>query len=134
MAIADLSVLIVARREEWLARTIQDVLAARHARTEIICVLDGDWADPAIEDDPDVQLIYRPAPIGQRAAVNLAARLSHAPFLMKLDAHCRMAEGFDARLIEDYREGQVVVPAQYNLHVFDWRCGGGVRSYPGPEP
>ena len=65
----DLSVLIAARNEKFLLRTIQDVLSHAEADTEIIAVLDGAWADPPIPDDPRVTLIHHQTSLGQRAAV-----------------------------------------------------------------
>jgi hypothetical protein len=83
-------------------------------------------------------VLYHPASIGQRAATNEAARIARAPYVMKLDAHCSVAPGFDEKLLEAAVElGRDVlqVPAQKNLHVFDWICtreGCGWREYQGP--
>jgi len=133
----ELSVLIAARNEMFLQRTIEDVLENSDDRTEIIVVLDGYWSDPGLPIHPRVTLIHREISIGQRGAVNEAARVSRAKYLMKLDAHCAMDKGFDAKLIEAAAElGDKVtqVPLQRNLHVFDWQCDGcSKRTYQGPE-
>lgn len=133
----DLSVLIAARNEIWVARTIEDVLRNSRADTEIIVVLDGAWADPQIPDHPRVRVVFEPVSIGQRAAVNLAAKISTARYLMKLDAHCAVAEGFDETLIKSGEElGHVVtqIPTMYNLHCFDRICKAcGHRMYQGPN-
>lgn len=131
----DLSVLIPARREMFLQRTIEDVLKNMRGNTEIIAVLDGAWPDPPIEDHKRVHLIYHSESIGQRAAVNEAAKMSNAKFIMKLDAHCAMDEGFDIKLMADCEPDWTVVPRMYNLHAFDWRCNQcGHRWYQGPTP
>lgn len=134
----DLSVLIPARKEEWLGRTIQDVLEHATAETEVIAVLDGDWPLEPIAQHPRVQIVRVPQSIGQRAATNLAARISRAKYVMKLDAHCSMAQGFDRVLIDAAAElGDDVtqIPAQTNLHAFDWLCDAcGHRAYQGPTP
>jgi glycosyltransferase involved in cell wall biosynthesis len=44
---SNLSVIIPARNEQFLAHTIQDILAHSEADTEIIAVLDGQWASLA---------------------------------------------------------------------------------------
>jgi hypothetical protein len=137
--VADLSVLIAARHEEWLARTIADVLEHSRADTEIIAVLDGQWAHPPIPDHPRVTLLYHPESLGQRAAVNEAARVSQARYVMKLDAHCAVDEGFDAKLIaadeELNRPDLTQIPAMYNLHAFNWKCQAcGKETYQGPTP
>lgn len=129
----DLSVIIPAREEEFLLPTIQDVLNTRRAKTEVIVVADGEWPLESIPDHPDVTM-YRPSvSIGQRAAINAAARMSTAKYVMKLDAHCRMGEGFDVKLMANCEKNWIVVPRLYNLHAFDWRClGCGLRSHQGP--
>lgn len=134
-----LSVLVPARQEEWLAQTIAGIVANRRGDTEVIAVLDGAWADPPVVDAPGVQLVYLPVPVGQRAATNLAARLSSADYVMKLDAHCAVDEGFDVKLMQPYEDGELApdvttIPRMYNLHVFDWQCRCGARTYQGPKP
>lgn len=134
----DLSVLIPARNERWLRRTVEDVCANKRGDTEIIVVLDGHWPHPGGELvlHPDVHVIHHHRPIGQRAATNLAARTSSARYVMKLDAHCAVAPGFDEELIRtaDTLGSDVTqVPAQHNLHIFDWICETcGARTYQGP--
>lgn len=121
----DLSVLIPARNEEWLGHTVRDVLANLRADTEIIVVLDGAWPTEPLPQHDRLKVVYLGQSIGQRAATNLAARLSTARFVMKLDAHCAVAEGFDRVLIDSAAElGPDVtqIPAQYNLHVYTWSC------------
>ena len=79
----DLSIIIPARGEEFLGRTIDDLLENIEGKTEIIAVLDGYRPDPPLEQiDPRVTIIYNPESIGQRAASNQAARLSKAKYLM----------------------------------------------------
>lgn len=131
----DLSVLIPARGEEFLLETINDVLAHSEAETEIVVVLDGGWPLRPIPDHPQVTLVHYPEPIGQRAAINRAARVATGRYVMKLDAHCAVGPGFDRILLEDMQPGWTVVPKMYNLHVFDWSCRQcGQRTYQGSTP
>ena len=131
----DVSVLIPARNEMFLKPTMISVLANRRAQTEIIVVLDGAWPLDPIPDHPDVTLIYHAESIGQRAAVNEAARLARGKYVMKLDAHCTVAEGFDTELMADCQPDWTVIPRMYNLHAFDWVCVKcGKRTYQGPVP
>ncbi len=130
----DLSVIIPARNEQFLINTINDVLAARRGSTEVIVILDGQWNPHPIESHPDVTIIHHSVSIGQRAAINEAARLSTAKYMMKLDGHCRMDEGFDVKLTADCDYDWIVVPRLYNLHVFDQMCTKcGTRTYQGPK-
>lgn len=131
----DLSILMPARNEMFLSRTIENVLANMRGDTEIIAVCDGAWPAPAVADHPRVQLVYRPSPIGQRAGTNLAAKLSTAKYVMKLDAHCAVDEGFDVTLMADCDRDWTVIPAMYNLHAFNWKCRAcGRETYQGPTP
>jgi len=135
---ADLSVLIPARQEMFLQRTVEDVLENMRGDTEIIVVLDGYWPDQGMPLHDRVTIIHRPESIGQRAATNEAARVSRAKYVMKLDAHCAVAQGFDVQLIEDAEklgDDVMQVPKQFNMHVFDWQCDGcGHRRYQGRTP
>ena len=100
----DLSILIPARNEMFLSRTIEDILANIEADTEVITVLDGVLADPPIPQHERVNVIYLSESIGQRAATNLACKLSNAKYVMKCDAHCSFDKGFDLKMIEAFKE------------------------------
>lgn len=132
----DLSILIPAAREMFLAKTIEDILAHIEADTEVIAVLDGDWADPGIPQHERVNVIYLPKAIGQRAATNIAARLAQGKYVAKADAHCSFDQGFDRKMLEFFKEvgdEVVAVPIMRNLHAFDWKCYHcGNRTYQGP--
>ena len=84
----DLAIIIPARREEFLKLTVEDLLKNKRGNTEIIVGLDGDWASPSLNQHPDVNVIYVPESIGQRAISNMCAKLTKAKYIMKLDAHC----------------------------------------------
>src|SRR3972149_5133071 len=120
----DLSVLIPARAEMFLKNTIDDILKNIEADTEIIVTLDGEWADPPIPQNDRVNIIYVPESIGQRAAQNIACRLSKAKFVMKADAHVAFDKGFDRKMIEAFKEDENVtmLPVMRNLWAFDWKC------------
>lgn len=131
----DLSVIITARNEEFLSRTVEGVLKNKRGDTEVIVVCDGNWPNPAIVDHPDLTMIFHAQSIGQRAAINEAAKLSTATYIMKLDAHCIVDEGFDVKLMADCEYTWTVVPRMYNLHAFDWVCTAcNFRKYQGPTP
>jgi glycosyltransferase involved in cell wall biosynthesis len=127
-----LSVLIPARNEQFLAQTIANVLENARGDTEVIAVCDGCWPDPPVIDHPRVTILHYTESIGQRAATNAAARVSQAQFLMKLDAHCAVDEGFDVKLAATYEPDWTVIPRMYNLHAFDWVCRNNHRRYQGP--
>lgn len=121
-----------------MAQTIEDVLKNKRADTEIIAVLDSKWANPPIEQHPDVNVIYVPEVIGQRAATNIGVKLSKAKYVMKLDAHCSWDEGYDLKMLEAFKEtgdNVTMVGIMRNLWAYDWKCYHcGWKKYQGPTP
>jgi len=129
----DLSILIPARSEMFLARTIQDLLEHIEGNTEILVGLDGAWADPPITDNPKVTIVHVSEAIGQRAMTNQLCRLSKAKYVMKVDAHCAFDQGFDVKMIADMQDNWTMVPIMRNLHAFNWVCSEGHTRYQGPS-
>jgi glycosyltransferase involved in cell wall biosynthesis len=134
----DLSILIPARNEMFLSRTIEDILKNIEADTEVIAVLDGELADPPIPQNNRVNVIVLAKSIGQRASTNLACRLSRAKYVMKMDAHCAFDKGFDRKMLEAFEVAgnmTTMVPIMRNLWAFDWKClKCGKKWYQGPTP
>ena len=133
----DLSILIPARKEEFLKRTVDDILEHIEADTDVIAFLDGAWAEPEIPQHERVNVIYVPKAIGQRAGANRCAAISRAKYIMKVDAHCSFDQGFDRKMIEGFEkmgDNAVMVPIMRNLHAFSWKCPCGHEVYQSPTP
>lgn len=134
----ELSILIPARNEMFLTQTVEDILKNIEADTEIIVELDQQWANPPLAQHERVSIVYSSKPIGQRAATNLACKLSTAKYVMKVDAHCAFDKGFDRKMIEAFQktgDNVVMVPVMRNLWAFDWKCYKcGWKKYQGPTP
>lgn len=139
----ELSVLIPARDEHYhevdlLHHTVTNVLANTSERTELVIVLDGyssQWPNTPLPVDPRITVIHHHTAIGQRAATNEAARAARGEYLMKLDAHCAIDKDFDTKLLAEFDPVWTVVPRQFNLHVFDWKCKQcSHRIYQSPKP
>ena len=124
----------------WLQNTIDDALKNFRGDSRILVNLDGNWPLKPIPDHPKVVLVHHTNPIGQRAGINLLARMSTANYIAKADAHCAFDEGFDVKLMEPYESGEIslettTIPRMYNLHCHDWMCDAcGNRTYQGPTP
>lgn len=130
----DLSILIPARNEEFLARTVENILENKRGNTQIIVALDGQWANPPLKSHDDLVILYLNESVGQRAATNIACRVSHAKYIMKIDAHCAVDEGFDVKMMDLMEDDITAVPVMYNLHAFDWVCQDcNERQYQGPS-
>lgn len=145
----DLSILIPARNEMFLGRTVEDILEHIEADTEVIVVLDGKWEEDIgkhkphgpwapIPDNERVKIIRLSESIGQRAATNLACKISQAKYIMKVDAHCSFDQGFDDKMLKAFKrtgDNVTMVPIMRNLWAFDWKCYHcGKRTYQGPTP
>lgn len=127
----DLSIIIPARNEEFLSKTIEDILEHIEGNTEVIAILDGYWPEPSIKDHPKVVLLHYSESIGQRAATNQGVQLSRAKYIMKVDAHCAFDQGFDVKMMKNMQDDWIMVPIMKNLHAFDWVCPNGHRRYQG---
>ncbi len=127
----DLSILIPALEEEFISNTVNNIISNKRGRTEVIVILDGKWAEPGIDDHPDVRVIKLGKNLGQRGATNVGARLSRAKYVAKTDAHCAFDEGFDVKLMQavEGHDDWTIVPAMKNLHAFNWVCSNCQREY-----
>ena len=130
----DLSILVPSRNEEFLGRTIQDIIEHAEGNFEIIVILDGYLPSPALPTDPRVTVIYNPVSVGQRAGTNQAAKIARGKYVMKADAHLAFDQGFDVKMLKAFEElgdDCTIIPGMRNLHVFDWVCEEGHRRYQG---
>lgn len=114
----NLSILIPARNEPFLKRTVEDVLENATRDIEILVGLDG-W-DFTVWDDPRVRWIHEEESIGMRPMLNKLAGLAEGKHLMKLDAHCLVAKGFDEQLIKDHQPTWVQIPRRERLDADKW--------------
>ncbi len=122
-----LSILIPARNEtcyeiDLLAETLTNALANTSEACEIVVVLEGYQPPTKLPDSPRLTIIHHNTAIGQRAATNEAARIATGEWVCKLDAHCALGENFDTLLLDGAQPDWTIVPAQYNLLAFNWKC------------
>lgn len=118
----DVSIIIPARNEMYLEKTIRDILANAESSIEVIVLLDGYIPEPQIVTNDDrVNFIHHQESIGQRQSINEGARLAKGKFIMKLDAHCALDKGFDVKLMADCEYNWTVIPRMYNLDIETWK-------------
>jgi hypothetical protein len=113
------SVIITARNEIYLNKTIENVLENSRGEIEVIVILDG-YDEERIADER-VVYIHHPEARGQRQSINEGARIAKGEFIMKLDAHCAVDEGFDVKLAKDCEYDWTVIPRMYNLDINTWK-------------
>lgn len=118
------SVIVPARNEPYLARTVVDLFEKARGEIQVIVCLEGYWPDnwASIADRYPGQIItiHHGQPHGMRASINQAAAIADGDFLMKTDAHCMFAEGFDTALTNDCNNRTVMVPRRYRLDPEGW--------------
>lgn len=124
-----LSVLIPACNEPYLDRTIYDCLDKAKGEVEVIAVLDGYWPSVSIEDRKRLTLIHHTKNIGQRPAVNEAAKLASGEYIMKLDAHCILDKGYDVKLAADCKYDWTVIPRRHGIIEDKWKRRPGKVDY-----
>lgn len=124
------SVIIPSRNERFLIPTVKDVLSKAVGDVEIIVVLEGYWVAD-LPADPRIKILHHGKAMGMRPSINAAVEMSTGQFLMKLDAHCMVGEGFDEILREDYHEDNwLVVPRRYALEPESWTIDTSNKKYP----
>lgn len=117
---ARVSVILPARREPYLRPTVVDVLRQARGDVEVIAILDGWWPDPPLPDDPRLKVLHWGSARGLRPGLNAAVEVATGAYIMKLDAHCAVSEGFDVVLAGSCPDDGLVVPEKYSLCVEDW--------------
>jgi glycosyltransferase involved in cell wall biosynthesis len=103
-----------------LQPTIDDILAKAEGSIEIIVYLDEFWSDPPLKDDPRVTIVHHSKRVGMRPAINAAVSVARGKYIMKLDAHCMLDEGFDTVLKADCEPDWIVVPRRKRLDAEKW--------------
>ena len=111
-----ISIIIPARNEKYLNRTILDLQAKAASGIEIIVVLEGTDEERLA----GVKYIYNPKPIGMKYAINAAVKIASGEYLMKIDAHCIVSPGFDKQLIKDHQPDWIQIPRRYKLNEEKW--------------
>ena len=125
------SVLIPSRNERFLPQTVADVLSKAAGDVEVVVVLDGYWPDPALPDDSRLKILHRGQAQGMRPALNAATRIATGEYMLKLDAHCLIAQGYDEALKADYLEDNwIVIPRRYALDPEAWAIDNSNPKYP----
>lgn len=123
---ACVSVLIPARGdashpagERYLQRTIDEVLEKAAGEVEVIPILDGYRPEPPLKAHPQVKPLFLSA-CGLRPAVNAGVASATGTYVLKTDAHCLFAPGFDETLKANCDDDWLVIPRRYSLDVEHW--------------
>ena len=114
------SIVIPARNEQFLQNTVTELLTKAQGPIEIIVTLDGYWPNPPLKDDPRLKLVHRGTAQGMRPGINSAVAASSGEYIMKIDAHCMVDEGYDIKLKADCENNWIVIPRRKRLDAENW--------------
>jgi len=92
------SIIIPARNEKYLDKTVEDIRAKATGEIEVIVIKD--------------KLM--------RTAINEGVAQAKGKYIMKLDAHCMLDKGFDEKLIADHQDNWVQIPRRKRLDPEKW--------------
>lgn len=118
------SVIIPSRQPEFLQQTIDDLLSKAEGEVEVIVVLDGYWPNPMLRDDSKVIILHQGTihgSLGMRAAINAGVAIARGQYIMKIDEHCLVSQGYDKRLVATCQDDWLVVPRRYRLDAENWK-------------
>lgn len=118
------SVVIPARNEPHLRRTIEDLYVKVAGDIEVIAVLDGYWPGDEIKQPfkGNPIFLHNQESLGMRGSITVGVQIAKGEYILKCDAHCMFGEGFDEILKADCDDNWIVIPRRYSLDAEKWEC------------
>ena len=102
----------------FLEKTVDDIFNKAKGEFEVIVVLDE--KDQKLDPREGLTIIKKEGKPGLRSAINQAVDVAKGKYIMKTDAHCMFADGFDEVLKADCEDDWVVIPRRYSLSASNW--------------
>lgn len=120
-----LSVIIPSRSPQYLKKTVEDLFTKAQGEVEVIVVYDGIWAtsEEVPIDNPKLIQIHHGEVhnnIGMRGSINAGMDIANGEYVMKVDEHTMMDEGYDLKLITDCQDDWVIIPRRKRLEPDTW--------------
>lgn len=115
-----LSVIIPSRNERFMPETVNDIFAKAVGDIEVIVVLEGGVPEQLPKKNKNLSYIVNDPAKGMRSAINAAAKAAIGEYLLKCDAHCMFALGFDEVLKADMQHNWIVIPRRHSLDPINW--------------
>jgi glycosyltransferase involved in cell wall biosynthesis len=112
-----ISILIPARNEKYLQRTIDGLFENARGDIEVLVALDN-WPSAPQMKVKRGRVIHTRA--GQRRATTLLAQFALGEIVMKTDAHCLFAPGYDIALAKDLQPKTILAPYMLVLDEEMW--------------
>jgi len=117
------SIVIPTRNEQFLRQTTEDLLAKSRGDIEIIICMDGydpEKDEKSVVDDRRVQYIEKPEAEGMRSGINSCVFEANGDYILKIDGHCLLDDGYDIKLVKDSQPDWVVIPRRKRLDAENW--------------
>lgn len=119
------SIIVPARNEKYLTPTVEGLLAHAAGDIEVLVMLDGGVPEVTpLPTDPRVRVFRRTVDAtheaGMRFCINEGAAAATGRYLMKCDAHCLFAHGYDEALKADCEDNWLVVPTRHSVDPATW--------------
>lgn len=115
-----LSIIIPSYNEPYLNHTIKNILESAQGEVEILVNVDDGKFVTEIQDYR-VKFTYQKEPLGMRGGINLGLKKAKGKYIMKTDAHCVFAKGFDLEITKNMEDDWLVVPRRYSLYADGWK-------------
>ena len=120
MVLDKVSVIIPARKEPYVNETIRDVMNNAEGEIEVLLVLDGWEPEYKIKRRKGLKTLKNKNVEGMRPSINAAAKVATGDYLVKIDAHSTVGEGWDEILKKDCADNWIVIPRRYSLDAPTW--------------
>lgn len=114
-----LSIIIPTYKEPYLVKTLQGLLDNTMGEFEILVNVD-DAKMPEIVEDKRITYLHD-GKKGMRGGTNACLKIAKGDYIMKTDAHCLFANGYDLVMIQEMKENWLMIPRRYPLHADEWR-------------
>lgn len=114
------SIVIPSRNEQFLSKTVTDILSKHGDDIEVIVILEGYW-DHTLPVDKRLIQIHHGKPLGMRKSINDAVAIAKGDFILKIDGHCMISDRMCNQLVEDWqKDTDVVIPRRKRLDPENW--------------
>jgi glycosyltransferase involved in cell wall biosynthesis len=120
MSRGKVSVIIPARKEPYIRETLKDIMDNAVGDIEVILVIDGSMPDYELPDDKRLRVFHNAQVQGMRPCLNAAVSVARGKYLLKVDAHCTIGEGWDKILKADCEDNWIVIPRRYWFDAPTW--------------
>ena len=121
MSRGKVSVIMPARVEPYIRETLDSLLSNAEGDIEVILVLDGIIPDYELPDDKRIRIYHNSRPHGLRPCLNSAIDAAKGKYILKVDAHCMIGEGWDTILKADCEDNWIVIPRRFWLDAPNWK-------------